>query len=463
MKAGFRNLIAGSRIALFMRQDENALDISWHSLVFIVLFTLATQVVIDYAIAGDAEFERYEWYDFHLKFFGFVLFASYIAAAICQSANQTLKLLIIFYNCLYLPLVALFYIAQIDPNYFYEVLNEKYESLFLTWSFLITFRLLSTLFNPQINRHLIATCMLCFVMYQSQQEIYLSHVYYNYQTEDNEGEERSLTAYQSLSAEEFFAKQDGLMAFSLGQLEPSERGTVDVYAITFGSYAPQGVFMREAQFVQETLDKRIQTKGRSLSMINHADTALYVPSANGTNLEKALKYISSISQPDEDIILLYFTSHGSKDIGLSVYIGGRFSLLNLDGDRLSTILDLSGLKNRVLIISACYSGSMMPPLENENTMIITAAANNKQSYGCSDTADLTYFARAYFKEAITETTDLESAYHIAKKAVEKREKDENLKEHSNPQIFVGENIRQTLSRYEKVTLINTEEPVALPE
>ena len=53
-------------------------------------------------------------------------------------------------------------------------------------------------------------------------------------------------------------------------------------------------------------------------------------------------------------------------------VGERLN--SLTPARLTKALDQAGIKNRVLILSACYSGSFVPPLSNENTMILTASA-----------------------------------------------------------------------------------------
>lgn len=87
-------------------------------------------------------------------------------------------------------------------------------------------------------------------------------------------------------------------------------------------------------------------------------------------------------------------------------------------------------------------------------MIITASAGNKPAYGCSDDADLTYFAQAYFQQALAQTTDLEEAFYIARDLIVQREKDEKITVTSEPQIYVGKGIREALKKYKPLKLIS---------
>ena len=97
---------------------------------------------------------------------------------------------------------------------------------------------------------------------------------------------------------------------------------------------------------------------------------------------------------------------------------------------------LTPLKDRykVLVISACYSGGFIPELQDEKTLVITAARADRVSFGCSEENDFTYFGRALFAEALQETDDLQRAFELAKASVAAREKSDGF-EPSEPQIW----------------------------
>ena len=62
--------------------------------------------------------------------------------------------------------------------------------------------------------------------------------------------------------------------------------------------------------------------------------------------------------PDEDILFLYLTGHGSKNAELSVKFW-PLQLNQLSAENLKQMLDEAGINWRVVVISACYSGSFV--------------------------------------------------------------------------------------------------------
>jgi hypothetical protein len=113
---------------------------------------------------------------------------------------------------------------------------------------------------------------------------------------------------------------------------------------------------------------------------------------------------------------------------------------------LKTALDESGIKWRVIVISACYAGGFVDPLKDDYTLIITASDATHQSFGCSNEADFTYFGQAYF-DALQNDYSFINAFAAAKSSIEKRENAEN-KEASNPQMHEGAGIRRKLEQLE---------------
>ncbi|MBP0661851.1 hypothetical protein J8J07_23315, partial [Mycobacterium tuberculosis] len=76
------------------------------------------------------------------------------------------------------------------------------------------------------------------------------------------------------------------------------------------------------------------------------------------------------------------------------------ALDNVDAKWLRQSLDKSGIKWRVIVVSACYSGSFINGLKSPETLVITASAANKSSFGCSNEAEYTYFGQAFFAESL---------------------------------------------------------------
>ena len=103
------------------------------------------------------------------------------------------------------------------------------------------------------------------------------------------------------------------------------------------------------------------------------------------------------------------------------------------------MLNRAGVRHRIVVISACYSGVFVRPLANDDTLVITAADSNHSSFGCQDKVKWTYFGDAFFNTALRHATHLRSAFAEARTLVGQREMRYGLIS-SNPQIAGGKNI-----------------------
>jgi hypothetical protein len=111
------------------------------------------------------------------------------------------------------------------------------------------------------------------------------------------------------------------------------------------------------------------------------------------------------------------------------------------------MLDEAGIQNRVIVVSACYSGGFVEPLKTDSSLIMTAAAADRSSFGCSSEENFTYFGRAYFDEALRSTNSFVEAFRIAAPRIAQRESRQGFLP-SEPQIFIGPQIRPILERFE---------------
>ena len=155
--------------------------------------------------------------------------------------------------------------------------------------------------------------------------------------------------------------------------------------------------------------------------------------------------IAEKMNPDRDILFLALSSHGSADPLLSVS-NGTLPLEQLSDDDLETALRESGIKRRIIVISACYAGAFIDSLKNPDTIVITAAAADKTSFGCSDDRDLTYFGEAFYRDALPNAKTLQAAFEQAKAAIAVREKQEH-ETPSDPQAFFGKDITDLLEKH----------------
>jgi hypothetical protein len=206
----------------------------------------------------------------------------------------------------------------------------------------------------------------------------------------------------------------------------------------------QDVFKTEVENTQRQFDTRFGTLGRSLALINNASTQATLPIASRTSIARALARMGQ-QMGSDDVLFLFMTSHGNQNI--FELANDPIGLNSINPQWLRETLDRSNIRWRVLVISACYSGSFIPALQSPNTIIITASAADKPSFGCSTEADYTYFGRAFFAEAMRDQNSLTAAFDVAKKLISKREKEAGYPP-SNPQMQVGVNIATILPQIE---------------
>ncbi|MBF3058893.1 peptidase C13, partial [Pseudomonas aeruginosa] len=217
---------------------------------------------------------------------------------------------------------------------------------------------------------------------------------------------------------------------------PASTPASELYALSLGGDGRQGVFLREADYAGDLLGQRFAARG-VIRLVNHRDHFGDRPLATRESLSRAVRTLAERSGP-EDLVFIYLTSHGSSDHQLALDMPG-LNLGDLPAAELAELLAPLRQRDKVLVVSACYSGGFIPPLKDERTLILTAARADRVSFGCSDDADFTYFGRALLANALNRTDDLSKAFELAKEEVRQREKEEGF-EASEPQAWLPERV-----------------------
>lgn len=250
-------------------------------------------------------------------------------------------------------------------------------------------------------------------------------------------------------SQETFEQQQQVWAQSVEALAPQRPGVVDVYGLVFAPYAHEDVFLRETTMVKGVLGERFDAEGRVLHLANHATTAAALPWATPLNLQRAVQALAARMDRDEDVLVVYLTSHGASNFRLSA-AHHPLSVDDLTPAELRRALDDAGIRHRVLAVSACYSGGWVAPLASDTTLVMTAADPEHTSYGCGRKSELTFFGRALFDEQLRKTHSFEAAFAAAVPLIKQREIDAGKDDgFSNPQISVGTGIRPVLQALEQ--------------
>jgi len=250
-------------------------------------------------------------------------------------------------------------------------------------------------------------------------------------------------------SQQTFEAQQALWSSKVNALAPQRKGVIDVYGLVFAPYASEDVFKRESTLVVDILNQQFDAQGRVLHLLNHSGTAQSHLWATPRNAERAIQAMAERIDKDNDILVACLTSHGGSDFKL-VASHWPLDVEPLTPQLLRAALDKAGIRNRVIVVSAYYSGSLVAPLANDNTLVMTAADATHTSYGCGRLSELTYFGRAMFDEQLRKTRSFEEAFAHAVPLIKQREIDAGKDDgFSNPQISVGSGIREVLKNLEQ--------------
>ena len=241
--------------------------------------------------------------------------------------------------------------------------------------------------------------------------------------------------------------QPELLQRSLSAVAPQRQDQVDWYFLGVAGSAYQPVFRNEAESVRALFDTRFATTGRSLVLLNSDDTVYSQPIATRTSISRALNAFGRQMDREQDVLFLFITSHGSEthEIELSYW---PLQLAQITPSWLRRTLDESGIRRRVIVLSACYSGGFIKDLQTPDTLIVTASTANKPSFGCTDDADFTYFGRAFFDESLRRAPSLRVTYDESLLALREREEAHGYG-YSDPQWVIGDRLAGELPRLEK--------------
>lgn len=348
---------------------------------------------------------------------------------------------------------------------------ELYRVCAAVWCFIITLRLLSRLYGSRLIRRIACAWLAALLFYipsrfDSDTQLWQTDYSAKHQEADEEEKEY-------LDIERVLMEQHPLLQAALAALKPQRPGVMDMYFVGFAGDGGQDVFLKESLFTRNLFDRQYDTAGRSALLVNYDQfyfkssaskfvdelaTALdpdFKPTAPGTppypmatvaSLEMTLAHIGRLIDKEEDMLFLSITSHGGDDHSIYVSLD-ELPLNMLTPEALAKALKESGIKWKIVVVSACYSGGLIDTLKDENTLIITSARADLTSFGCGDLSEMTYFGEAYFKEALLKNRNFIDAFSIATQKVSTWERDNFMPHYSQPQLYVGEKIKEKLKRY----------------
>jgi len=429
----YRNLVAGARLALFMRVRPHDYRVSPVDFTVLVAFNFAILVGTAAMQAGlEGEF-NVAALPAYLASVPLVLAAAMVIAAIYRLYDRLL-------------LVAT---ALTASESVFEVVGLAVPWLALTsgvpravvftllgWVWLISVRAVVVCMGIKRPQVLIGALVVTAMVSLAYSHPWSVDVWQLPPEEDEPA---------PLAEEHTFHIQGQLIEQALDGVAKGREGVRELFFVGFAPDASQDVFVKEMRYVKKLFDERFGTAGHSIALVNSQDALEEFPIASVTNLSRALERVAQAMNGDEDTLFLFLSAHGYPDHRLSA-VQPPLELASLTPTALSRLLHEAGIKWRVIVVSACYSGGFIEPLKDANSIVITASAPDRTSFGCEAGRDFTYFGQAYFRDALADTRSFTRAFEAARAGVQKMETAEGLDPPSDPQMWVGAAIAERLKK-----------------
>jgi hypothetical protein len=224
---------------------------------------------------------------------------------------------------------------------------------------------------------------------------------------------------------------------ALAAVGPQRPGVVDAYVVSV-ALDSDPVFGREAREAGKVLARRFDAAGRTIVLAGSDGSGpSALPMGSLHSLSLALARAAERMDRREDVLVLYVTSHGAP-MGIS-YHDGDEGYGFLSPNRLAAQLASLGIANRLLILSACYSGTFVRPLASGRTALFTAAAPDRSSFGCAADNDWTFFGDAMINRALRKPQPLADASAEAVALIGQWERAKRY-EPSYPQVSIGSDV-----------------------
>ncbi|MBS0557293.1 MAG: caspase family protein [Proteobacteria bacterium] len=245
--------------------------------------------------------------------------------------------------------------------------------------------------------------------------------------------------------EQVIYAQPAMLRAAVARLAPRVAGKPNLYFIGFAGDAEEDVFLNEAEYAHTLFARRFGAAGHELLLVNNPATLSRYPLATLTNLETAVEAVAAKMDRDNDILFVLLTSHGTEDHLLYVAMD-PLPLDQIAPEDLADVFTKAGIRFKVIVVSACYSGGFIDALKNDTTMIVTAARADRASFGCGTDSDITDFGRAFLVDGLNHNATFTGAFAEASKRVDAQETRQG-DEHSHPQLVTTPRIEAQLKAW----------------
>ncbi len=242
---------------------------------------------------------------------------------------------------------------------------------------------------------------------------------------------KAYARFRGLALADAVAAQPSRIARAFAAL-PAHGSAPETFVLAVGGSGFQEIFDREARRAAAILTTR--TTGPSVVLSNTPGQVERGLLASPATVALATAAIGRRERP-QDVLIVYLASHGGDDATIEM-AAPRLDFAPLSAGALARDLARAGLKRRIIIVSACYGATWIKSLASPSTIMITAAAVDRTSFGCDDSRELTVFGKAILGELANRDQSLAQAFARAKRRIATEERAEG-ETPSLPQAWVG--------------------------
>lgn len=439
------NWRASTRFAILHKSAPSHLRVSVAQIVLWVAAGMLIDLVYDFSMVGLEG--HFYWYALPYQLFGLpcVLLCAWGVANCSPQPQRIPAATLAVLTALVVPQVVSLLIFRLLSDTPLEQVATPVFWLVLMWACIAAIVALVRTLELPSDQRLAAVLGVIFV-FATVNLLGVNQVRLWVANDTDESSTDSGGNWERTSSESVLYTQPALLDQALASIRKGRPGVPELYLLALGGYGEQDVFKREVESVETLFAERFGTENRSVVLVNNPATVEERPIASTIALQRTLKAIGEKMDPGEDVLFLFMTSHGAADHKFSLSLWPyRFG--DLTPDSLLALLDDAEIQNRVIVVSACYSGGFIEPLVNPHTLVMSASRADRNSHGCSHEADWTFFGRAFFDEALRQTHSFAGAFEQARRTVAEREKEEGY-DASEPQISAGSAIMPILKRIE---------------
>jgi hypothetical protein len=139
----------------------------------------------------------------------------------------------------------------------------------------------------------------------------------------------------------------------------------------------------------------------------------------------------------DDIVFVDISSHGARQV-LARKVGNNVPTALPSRELARKLAPLVGHPT-VIIVSACYSGSLIGDLRAPERIVITAARADRSSFGCAPGNRHTFFGEAELHAFGQQNRSLHQAFVTIRDDVARMESEQRVRP-SEPQVSVGADV-----------------------